>query len=264
MPKMVDAKKIKSAKRVLEVLEFFNEERPHGTVMEIAREYGYPQSSTSELLSCLVELGFLYRDRYARTYRPTARVAVLGSWVQPRLFRQGGLLPMMDELAEENDCTVLLGGIINLTVQVLHCSTGALPSESRAPGTAYPLLRSPIGKILLSTYDRSLIRKLVHRLNAETDENNLVRCDDLLLEIEHIRRQGFVYNAPANGEPGACAILLPGNAAHEPLSLALELKAGDQRGAEYHVRVLRSAIAAHLGPILVHSRNEFAPLHEAQ
>src|SRR4051812_41901306 len=106
MGRALDPKKIKSAQRVLEVLEFFNGERQEGTVMDIARAYDYPQSSTSELLSCLVALGYLRRDAYARTYKPAARVAVLGAWTQPSLFRKGALLPLMDELAEEAGATV--------------------------------------------------------------------------------------------------------------------------------------------------------------
>ena len=101
MFRSLSPKKIKSAERVLEVLRYFNADREEATVMDIAREMGYPQSSTSELLRCLVMLGYLHRDRYARTYRPTARVALLGAWVQPKLFRRGHLLPMLDRLAEE-------------------------------------------------------------------------------------------------------------------------------------------------------------------
>ena len=75
MAKVPDPKQVKSAKRVLQVFEYFGASRQQATVMEIAREFGYPQSSTSELLGCLVELGFLRRDRHTRMYRPSARVA---------------------------------------------------------------------------------------------------------------------------------------------------------------------------------------------
>ena len=112
--------KVKSAERVLEVLRYFNADRQEATVMDIAREMGYPQSSTSELLQCLVMLGYLHRDRFARTYRPTARVALLGAWVQPRLFRRGHLLPMLDRLAEETGHTVVLASKVVLTMQYIH------------------------------------------------------------------------------------------------------------------------------------------------
>src|SRR6185312_9132731 len=95
-------KKVKSAERVLEVLRYFNADRQEATVMDIAREMGYPQSSTSELLQCL---------------------ALLGAWVQPRLFRRGHLLPMLDRLAEETGQTVFLASKVGLSIQYIHVVT---------------------------------------------------------------------------------------------------------------------------------------------
>ena len=122
MARALDPKKVKSAQRVLEILEYFNAERQEGTVMDIARSCGYPQSSTSELLSCLVFLGYLRRDLYARTYKPSARVAVLGAWVQPHLFRKGNLLPLIDELAADSQATVVLASTVGVEVMTLLIS----------------------------------------------------------------------------------------------------------------------------------------------
>ncbi|MBM3595769.1 MAG: helix-turn-helix domain-containing protein [Alphaproteobacteria bacterium] len=51
--------KAKIARRIVEVLEFFDDGYPEATVMDIVRHYDHPKSSTSELLSSLVELGLL-------------------------------------------------------------------------------------------------------------------------------------------------------------------------------------------------------------
>ena len=55
----VESNKAKIAKRVVEVLEFFDDDHPRATVMDIVRRYDRPQSSTSELLSSLAGLGLL-------------------------------------------------------------------------------------------------------------------------------------------------------------------------------------------------------------
>ena len=52
--------KAKIARRVIEVLEYFDDNHREATVMDIVRRYNRPQSSTSELLSSLVDLGLLY------------------------------------------------------------------------------------------------------------------------------------------------------------------------------------------------------------
>ena len=77
---------VKSAQRVLEVLEYFAATRDPATVAEVSRQLAFPQSSTSMLLSSLETLGYLTYDADDRTFRPTVRVMLLGSWIQDELF----------------------------------------------------------------------------------------------------------------------------------------------------------------------------------
>lgn len=238
----LDVKKIKSAKRVLEIFEFFNSERSEATVMEIAREYGYPQSSTSELLGCLVELGFLTRDRYRRTYRPTAKVAMLGAWTHPRLFRRGHLLTLMDDLAAELECSVVLTGCVGLRTEHLEVVHGG----TELPGieNAGPLSRGQLGRLLLSIHDRIAIRKLVHRMNSEAAEDQRVRCEDFLVEIDDIRTQGFAVSAGlSEGAGGIVAVRLPQSATNENLALSVVVGEGDLRGCGFFLRALRETVA---------------------
>ena len=76
--------------------------------MDLSRSLEYPQSSTSELLRCLTRLGYLHYNRYRRTFSPTARVALLGSWVEPTLFRGGTVLTMDDASTVLTDADVLV------------------------------------------------------------------------------------------------------------------------------------------------------------
>jgi DNA-binding IclR family transcriptional regulator len=62
---------VKSAQRVLELLEFFAEERRPAPVGVIAQALGWPQSSTSVLLKGLAETGFFDHDARAGLYAPT-------------------------------------------------------------------------------------------------------------------------------------------------------------------------------------------------
>ncbi|MFD2580355.1 helix-turn-helix domain-containing protein [Novosphingobium colocasiae] len=81
---------IKSGARVLDILELFDESTSSVTVMEVARALDLPQSSTSGLLDCLLQRGYLQREAPTRAFVPTARLALLGDWVQPARFRSGG------------------------------------------------------------------------------------------------------------------------------------------------------------------------------
>jgi len=262
LARVPDIKQIKSAERVLALLGFFNASRREATVMDIVRAYGYPQSSTSELLGCLVELGFLRRDRYKRTYRPTAKVAMLGAWTCPNLFRHGNLFGMMDVLAEETGCSVVLAGTVGVRYEYIHTvlGTSALQTEDE-PGI---LTKGPVGRLFLSAYDRSQVRKIVHRLNSEVDEMERVRCDDLLLELDQISKQGFAASAClAEGRGGIIAMRLPQYATDDDLALGLVVGCDDTRGSAFHLRALNNAVKSSIEqpviPIRDHGRTSLRP-----
>lgn len=246
-------KKIKSADRVIEIFEMFSQGRQAVTVMDVSRALNVPQSSTSELLSSLVRRGYLYRDRDARTFRPTARVALLGAWVQPHLFRHGRLLPMLDNLQEETGETVILASMVGLGVKHLHVVGHDLPDDL-ASGTEHHALHSPFGVALMSLMYREHVRKIVHRLNAESDLALHMRYQDLEVQLEQASRQGYVIGDLGGGK-AAVAVLLPQQMGEEQMVVGIAGDAGwIQEQRDQLVQALRGTIASHLSP---KPRNEF-------
>lgn len=247
MASVLRDKKIKSADRVLEIFEMFDGRRQEVTVMEVARILDYPQSSTSELLGNLVRLGYLIRDRAARTFRPTARVALLGAWVQPTLFRQGHMLPMMDALHELTGEAVILSSIVGVQVKHVHAVGDALNEEYRS-GTAHHLLQSPFGQVFMSIMYREHVRKLVHRLNAEGQPEQRIRFDDLAVILEEISKHGY-RSAPIGDGLSALAMLLPQGRDQERLAIGLIARTETVENREEElVRDVRGAISQYLSP----------------
>jgi len=60
---------VKSARRVLEIFEYFAVTHAPVTLKELSTRLGYPLSSTSQLLKSLQALGYLRYDSATRTYR---------------------------------------------------------------------------------------------------------------------------------------------------------------------------------------------------
>ncbi|AEG51225.1 transcriptional regulator, IclR family [Sphingobium chlorophenolicum L-1] len=201
---------IKSAHRVLEILEYFDQDRRVATVMEMSRTLNYPQSSTSELLRCLTRLGYLHYNRVRRTYSPTARVALLGAWVKPSLFRGGPVLSAIDEIAKLTGETVLLSTSSNYVLQHLHVIHGNNESALDAhAGDQLSILHSTQGRLLLSSYRNEGIRSAVHRLNAEeADLSRHVRVAELLSEFAVLREKGWAIDQDRDGV-GCVAVMLP-------------------------------------------------------
>jgi DNA-binding IclR family transcriptional regulator len=243
MTKRYEVKKVKSAQRVLEVLEYFNADRHHATVMDIARSMGYPQSSTSELLSCLVSLGYLHTDRRARVYWPSARVALLGAWVSPVLFRQGKLLPMMDRLAEQTGASVVLTSKVDIWTQCLHSVANAAHDETPQVGARELLTKSAAGKLLLSTLEPDHMRKLVHRINAQIAPEARIPLDRLLADIHDLSQRKIAGGTDAEGS-GVIAMLLPQVAGAEPLTVGLHCATDDlARNAGEYIRMLKKTLS---------------------
>lgn len=248
----MDHKLVKSALRALEVLEFFNEDRPTASVNDVARHYHYPQSSTSELMNCLVSLGYLRRDESGRKFLLSSRVATLGSWVQPKLFRHGKLYALMDELAAATRASVTLAGINSARIQFLHV-VGSPDERSHIAleDTAVSLLRSAEGLALLSTYSEREVRGLVHRLNAELAEGFRVKLPDLRAQLNAIAVRGYAVGNDGCSARGL-AIVLPHAARGE--RLVLGVRPGPESPDEETIgRALKGGFGQHLGFVTVAS-----------
>lgn len=246
---MPSSQTVKSARRVLQILQYFNPERPEATVMDIARTLDFPQSSTTELLKALAQLGFLDYDRHRRIYRPTVQVALLGAWVQPYLFRQGHLLPMMDQISARTGQLVALGTQVGLNVQYVHVIQATSTMRMHIPqGSIRPLLRSAHGKLLLSRESNDDIQKLVHRINAEAPPEQQVRYPGLLAEIEKIRALGYALSTDVvTPGGGMVAVLLPLMENAQTLSLGIGgLTSVIRENCDEYVEILKRAIREHL------------------
>lgn len=213
---------VKSAARVLDILEFFAETRAPAAVMDVAKALGYPQSSTSALLKSLGSLGYLDYDCDARTYVPNLRVALLGAWLQDGAYRDEALVKRLERIQAATGETVLLGlrnGIDAQYVLILEADR-TIRFHMRV-GTRRPLTRSAVGMVLLAREPDAEVRRIIRRLNAERPEH---RVDEraFLDRIADIRVRGV---AETRGEmtPGAgvLAMLLPEAPGGAPMAVGV-------------------------------------------
>ncbi len=221
----VGTKIVKSAGRVVELLEFFDRDRAEITVMDVVRTLDYPQSSASELLHCLVSLGYLTYDRYRRTYQLTARVALLGAWAHPDLFRSGQLLSVIDHLVAETGETAVIGAIDGgVWLRYIHVASHSACSVS---GINRGMTRSPIhsalGRVMLSHWSENKIQHIVHRLNAEEQcAERRIRVPDLLEALRGVADAGYaVVSDEDGGEHPMVAVNIPVENGVQQLALGL-------------------------------------------
>jgi DNA-binding IclR family transcriptional regulator len=227
-----ESNKAKIAKRVIEVLEFFDEDHPRATVMDIVRRFNRPQSSTSELLSSLVDLGLLYKDPYSRSYTPTPRAAMLGAAVQPGLVRDGRLTGLIDRLAAQTGLAVAVFGMVGLNAQIFSWRGGARELRTAgaggfAGGQLERLSDTAPGWLLLSTVEQPRRDGMLRRLNAEAAAERKFVPAAMAAQIDLCRDAGTATGPAGFGSiADVTAILLPGQPLGQPLAIGFVYEPG--------------------------------------
>lgn len=236
--------KAKIAKRVIEVLEFFDDNHREATVMDIVRRYNRPQSSTSELLSSLVDLGLLYKDAYSRSYSLTPRSALLGMAGQTGSVRDGRLVRLLDRLAAQTGLAVAVFGMVGLNVQVISTRRGARGQDcALLGGSQVPLPQSAAGWLLLSTIPQPRSDGTVRRLISEAPDDRKFAFADMAATLRLCRDEGYA-RGPAGFDTKAevITVLLPEEEPGHPLAIGFVYTPDPAVKPEALVECLKEAI----------------------
>lgn len=210
MDDMGESAVVKSAARVLRILEYFDEVQRDARVTEIAAHLKFPQSSTSALLKSLAQLGYLDYDRVRRTFVPTARVALLGTWMKEGPAQDGRLLRTMEELSEASRDTVILAVRNGIYSQYIHVIQAMTAIRYHVPqGSRRLLAWSGSGFALLTQSSDEEIRAVVARTNAEAPEGRTpIDLRETQAHVRRARTDGYFFSR-ALVTPGAGAIAMP-------------------------------------------------------
>lgn len=215
---------VKSAARVFSIFEYFEKIRQPRTLSEISHDLDYPISSTLALLRSIHAMGYLTYNHQEKAYYPSIRFAMLGQWIHERFFEGGALVQMMEHLAAVTRETIALGIQNGLQSQHVHIIDSPQPLSYRpVVGTLRPLLRSAVGRVLLSAQTDAAITKTVERVNAlGVDEGRCYEVKDVLDDVKQVRKDGFAYSANVF-TPGAgiIAVALPQREGELPMAVSV-------------------------------------------
>ena len=215
---------VKSAARVIEVLELFRADaRPH-SLKELSHKLDYPQSSATVLMKSLMSLGYLNYDPGRRVYFPTLRVTGLGDWIPKALFGHGEIFEIMRDVHSACGECVALAVQNDVYVQYIKViqSSHAL-SFHIEEGSMRVVTRSAAGWMLLSMKSDSEVDRLVRRANIATSSSDeRFNTADFVRMMPRIRRERYAYseNIPLLGAATFC-VPLPVKLQGQPVVLGL-------------------------------------------
>lgn len=240
--------KAKIAQRVVEVLDYFDHDHRTATVMDIVRRYGRPQSSTSELLSCLVELGLLYKDLASRSYTLTPRAAIMGTMTQPKYVRDGRLNGLIEQVAQRTQLSVGIFGMVGLESQIF-CWHNAEPplkasnAEGIFSGMQERLSDTAVGWLLLSTVERPRREGVIRRLNAEASPDKQFSTPEMIHKVERARDTGIVSGRMGYGSiADICAVLIPRDEETGPMALGVVYEPSERNDPAELTAILQEAV----------------------
>jgi DNA-binding IclR family transcriptional regulator len=243
---------IKSATRVLEVLELFAELRLPLRQKNVVERLGYPQSSTTGLLKSLVATGYLNYHRASHTYFPTTRVAAVGDWINHFMYGSGAVLEMMTTLAEQTQETVALVSQNDLFIQYLRVIAPDHPHKFPPPeGTMRLLTQSSAGLVLLSRMQDRTVTRLVRHIDILEGRGKRADLPQLIDQLHWVRREGFCFLAGIP-VPEAATISMPLPDAPHGIPLAIGVGGANARITRNRSRIvdtMRAAVDAYRGAI---------------
>lgn len=201
---------VRQAANVLELLEYFAGLGRPATLSEIADAFGWPRSSTFNLLTTLSERGYLYEPKPRAGYYPTPR------WLeQAQAIAAAEPLPVwartiVAELGEDLGETVAIGAASGTTAVFLEVRESPAPIRYFARvGHRLPIHASSTGRALLLQYTaderQALYRKIEFR---PFGQNTPVSIEMVEAELRRSRERGYCVSF-ADFSPDLAGVAMP-------------------------------------------------------
>lgn len=221
---------VKSAIRVLEVLEQFARAREPLRLKDIAQDLKYPVSSTAALLKSLADCGYLSFDRYSRRYYPTSKLPELGSRLSWAATEEGALTETMHALQQTTGELVAVGTPNDIYIEYIKSLRSIQEIQLYTPpGTRRLMVQSSMGWLLLSRKDLPAIQRAYRRTvalgelrSSELSERQLIDRVRKWRDSDYVATtfRDFVKSTPHVG--GAMiAMLVPTPASNRSLVLGV-------------------------------------------
>ena len=217
---------VKSAKRILEILRFFVEEKEPATLARLSAALGFPKSS------CLALMDTLLAEGYA--YQVSGRYYLTGRWQ-----READIVARHDRLALRcRDALCALGAEVNETVILAQLAQNkvayldVIEADHVLRFTAFvgqhkPLHASASGRALLGALPEAQMRQVIADLPFEPCTGAEPRDPAALLRaVEAGRQQGWHVNV---GEHQADTISVAVPVMLDGIALALVVGAPTSR-----------------------------------
>ena len=183
---------VKSAGRVLDILEWFARARRPATIQALASALDLPHSSATALLNSLKRRGYLDHDPVARTFVPNAGLLALTGWLAADDTPMGRMLAAMASVRDAAQEGVLLASLDGDRVRYDQVLLSPAPLQmALEPGLRVPVHRTAAGIVLLGTMAPTRCLGTVARSVAADADGERFPVDVVLDAVAAARARGW-------------------------------------------------------------------------
>ncbi|HSV81773.1 MAG TPA: IclR family transcriptional regulator [Ramlibacter sp.] len=239
---------VKQAANVVDLLDYFAEQQRPATLAEIARHFGWPRSSTFNLLTTLTGRGLLYEPKARGGYYPAPALSTLVQRIERAQPISQELQQLLEVLAAETGETAVLAATSGANALfVAAVESPQAVRYSAAPGKLIPLHVTATGRALLSqmTADEraAVLRKAKFERYTPTTLMSAAAVDK---EIQRSLERGW-FEGHAEYTRDLGGVALPLALPHRHLALLVAgpvFRVGDR--VEKLARLMKTQVARHL------------------
>ena len=192
-----ESHRVKTALRVIEIIEIFAKEQKPLSLSELAKELNAPNSSCLALIRTLMSLGYLYETNRRQGYYPTSRLLAMAlkiNQADPILER---VQPSLQELSRITGETTVFGKLSAdkhvIYLDIVHSEN---PIRYVAmPGEIKQIHSNSLGKALFSEFSSDEQAAICKTLSFERhNEKTIVDTDEFMLHIQEEKKLGRYTN----------------------------------------------------------------------
>lgn len=201
---------VRQVQNVFQILELFANRRSTATLTEIADHFGWPRSSTFNLIETLCSSGFLYEPKFRGGYYPSRKLlklandAIVGGPISERLR---ACVANIAQRTDETAALCALSGPQTIFVELVE-STSPIRYFAQI-GQRVPTHTTSAGRALLSMLQKKERTAILQKCEwIRYAPETIMTMDALHEEIEQTQKHGWAQNI--NGfEPDLVGLAVP-------------------------------------------------------
>jgi len=203
---------VKQIENALDLLEYFADRKRPASLSQIHHDFGWPRSSTYNILSTLVDRGYMYEPSKRGGYYPTPRWLRISDQITAADTLGPHLHEMLENIAEITGETAAIAAPAGLHTVYLDVVESQSPIRYAAHvGKRLPIHTSSSGRSLLSQYSATERASILRKVTFERYRpNSLMSVDAVEVDIRISKKRGWFQSFDEYGKDlGSIAIPMP-------------------------------------------------------